>query len=218
MLKLFTTRLSLSQVAAGPSLRILASAVFVAITTAVMTGCAAPSGQAGDAVGPGSSKAKKCKISENLLVDTAFTRRGEFAQAWRKTQHAGEPSFSTKVTGGVLEIRLIATQPWMLFRQTVKDPRLSGATIRYSAELKGDLPDEPRLHGFDHIGGLYLKVGRDKVRLADHEPNSNQWDWQAFSYEEVIPSGVTSLRAGFVHQSGGALWAKNPSLVILDCP
>ena len=187
-----------------------------------MTGCAAPSGQAGDAAGnagnAGSAQNSVCKTSENLLVDTAFTREGEVARAWRTAQHTGELSFSTEVTEGVLEIRRIATQPWMLFRQTVADPRLSGATIRYSAELKGDLPDEPNLHGFDHVGGLYLKVGREKARLAEHEPNHNQWDWQEFAYEEVIPSGVTSLRAGFVHQSGGALWAKNPSLVIVDCP
>ena len=219
MLNLITARLSLSQVAAPPGLRILASAVFVAITTAGVTGCATPSGQADDAAGnSGSAQISACKTSENLLVDTTFTRKGEFARAWRTAQHAGEPSFSTKVTDGVLEIRLIATQPWMLFRQTVKDRRLSGATVRYSAELKGDLPDEPKLHGFDHIGGLYLKVGRDKVRLAEHDPNHDQWDWQEFSYEEVIPPGVTSVRAGFVHQSGGALWAKNPSLVIVDCP
>ena len=222
MLNLITARLSLSRVAAPPSLRILASAVFVAITTAVVTGCATPSGQAGDAAGHAgnvrSAQISACKTSENLLVDTAFTREGEVARAWRTAQHTGELSFSTEVTEGVLEIRRIATQPWMLFRQTVADPRLSGATIRYSAELKGDLPDEPNLHGFDHVGGLYLKVGREKARLAEHEPNHNQWDWQEFAYEEVIPSGVTSLRAGFVHQSGGALWAKNPSLVIVDCP
>jgi hypothetical protein len=105
----------------------------------------------------------------------------------------------------------------MLFRQTVTDSRLSGATIRYSAELKGDLPVEPRLHGFDHVGGLYLKIGRGAAQLAEHQPNHDQWDWQTFSYEVAIPEGETSLRAGFVHQSGGALWAKNPSLVILDC-
>lgn len=219
MLEFFNTRLSLSQVAAHPSLRMLASAVFVAITAALMTGCAAPSGQAYDAAGnAGSAQNSACKTSENLLVDTAFTREGEFARAWRTAQHTGELSFSTEVTEGVLEIRRIATQPWMLFRQTVTDSRLSGTTIRFSAELKGDLPDEPTLHGFDHVGGLYLKVGRDNARLAEHQPNHNQWDWQKFSYEEVIPPGVTSLRAGFVHQSGGALWAKNPSLVIVDCP
>ena len=160
---------------------------------------------------------RRCTTSENLLVDTGFTREGDYARAWRMAQHTGELSFSTEANEGVLELRRIATQPWMLMRQTVKDSRLSGATIRYTAELKGDLPSEPKLHGFDHIGGLYLKVGREKAQLAEHEPNAEQWEWQTFSYEQEIPEGITSLRAGFVHQSGGVLWARNPSLVILDC-
>lgn len=159
----------------------------------------------------------RCTASENLLVDTGFTREGDYARAWRMAQHTGELSFSTEANEGVLEMRRIATQPWMLMRQTVKDSRLSGATIVFTAELKGDLPSEPKLHGFDHIGGLYLRVGREKARLAEHEPNAEQWDWQTFSYEQKIPEGITSLKAGFVHQSGGVLWAKNPSLVILDC-
>ena len=160
---------------------------------------------------------RRCTASENLLVDTDFTREGDYARAWRMAQHTGELSFSTEANEGVLELRRIAMEPWMLMRQTVKDSRLSGATILFTAELKGDLPSKPTLHGFDHIGGLYLKVGRGKVRLAEHEPNAEQWDWQTFYYEEEIPEGITSLRAGFVHQSGGVLWAKNPSLVILDC-
>ena len=158
-----------------------------------------------------------CRVSENLLVDTEFTRQGEYSRAWRMAQHTGELSFSIDSNEGVLEIRRIATQPWMLLRQTVDDSRLSGSTLRYSAELKGDLPSEPKLHGFDHLGGLYLKIGRDRTLLAEHEPNADQWDWQTFSYEVQVPAGVRSVRAGFVHQSGGALWARNPSLVMLDC-
>lgn len=197
--------------------KIWAKGSFVAISLTGIVGCAAPSEQS-ESDGSDSGYGGACNTSENLLVDTLFTRTGEFARAWREAQHTGEPSFSTEVTDGVLEIRRIATQPWMLFRQTVTDPRLSGAQVRYSAELKGDLPDEPILHGFDHVGGLYLKIGRGAALLAEHQPNHDQWDWQTFSYEVGIPEGETSLRAGFVHQSSGTLWAKNPSLVILDCP
>ena len=194
--------------------RALAAAVICITTMGVIAGCAAPAGQEDIT---GARDASACKTSENLLLDTAFTRVGDLARAWRMVQHTGELSFTTEATEGVLEIRRIDNEPWMLFRQTVTDPRLAGATIRYSAELKGDLPAEPRLHGFDHVGGLYIKVGRGAARLAEHEPNEGQWDWQEFTYEVTIPEGETSLRVGFVHQSGGALWARNPSLVIVDC-
>ena len=212
MLNLFKVHLFSTKFARGLGFETLIKFGFLLVTAIGAVGCATPSGQSADG-----GRVSSCKTSENMLVDTSFIRRGEYARAWRIAQHTGERSFSTEVTDGVLEIRRIDEEPWMLFRQTVTDPRLSGATIRFSAELKGELPDEPKLHGFDHVGGLYLKVGRGKVRLAEHDPNHDQWDWQEFSYEEVIPPGVTSVRAGFVHQSGGALWAKNPSLVILDC-
>ena len=192
--------------------------VILTAVIALVSGCASgldPS-QSG-AIASDAGGADRCSASENLLIDTEFTREGEYARTWRMAQHTGELSFSVESSEGVLEIRRIATQPWMTLRQTVKDSRLSGATIRYTAELKGDLPSEPRLHGFDHIGGLYLRVGRDRAKLAAHEPNADQWDWQTFTYEEQVPLGETSLRAGFVHQSGGVLWARNPSLVILDC-
>ena len=158
-----------------------------------------------------------CDSSENLLLDTAFTREGESAYTWRQTQHTGEPSFSVTTKGGVLEIRRIATQPWTLFFQNVEDARLSGANIRYTVELKGDLPTEPPLHGFDHIGGLYLRLGKRGGSLAEHDPNSGQWDWQPVTVEASVPNSVTAIRAGFVHQAGGALWARSPSLVIVDC-
>ena len=185
---------------------------------ATLCGCATGSAPSDPSVASESALSnRRCTASENLLVDTEFTREGDYTRAWRMAQHTGELSFSTEASEGVLEMRRIAMEPWMLMRQTVKDSRLSGATILFTAELKGDLPSEPKLHGFDHIGGLYLKVGRGKAQLAEHEPNAEQWDWQTFSYEEEIPEGITSLRAGFVHQSGGALWARDPSLVILDC-
>ena len=166
---------------------------------------------------PGEASVAACDSSENLLLDTAFTREGESAPTWRQTQHTGEPSFSVTTEGGVLEIRRIATQPWTLFFQNVEDARLSGANIRYTVELKGELPTDPPLHGFDHIGGLYLRLGKRGGSLAEHEPNSGQWDWQPVTVEASVPNGVTAIRAGFVHQAGGALWARSPSLVIVDC-
>ena len=188
------------------------------LSAAVLGGCASGVDPATSGVAEGGANdTTRCTASENLLVDTGFTMDGEYRRAWRMAQHTGELSFSMESAEGVLEIRRIATQPWMLLRQSVDDARLSGATIRYTADLKGDLPSEPRLHGFDHIGGLYLKIGRDSALLAEHEPNVDQWDWQTFSYEQQVPLGETSLRAGFIHQSGGTLWARNPSLVILDC-
>ena len=161
--------------------------------------------------------ASDCRSSDNLLRDPLFTNNSEYGRGWRLAQHTGELSFEVTVDDGLLQMKRIDKEPWMLYRQTVESAALAGATVRYSAELKGDAPGEPMLHGFDHIAGLYVKAGREPARLADHEPNVGQWDWQLVTMEEKIPAGVTSVRVGFVHQAGGTLWARNPSLVIVSC-
>ena len=161
--------------------------------------------------------ASGCPSSDNLLRDPLFTNNPEYGRGWRMAQHTGELSFEVTVDDGLLQMKRIDKEPWMLYRQTVESAALAGATVRYAAELKGDAPGEPMLHGFDHIAGLYVKAGREPARLADHEPNVGQWDWQLVTMEEKIPAGVTSVRVGFVHQAGGTLWARNPSLVIVSC-
>lgn len=163
------------------------------------------------------TKTADCRSSENLLRDPLFINDSAFGRAWRMAQHTGDLSFDVSVDNGTLQIGRIGDEPWMLYRQTVQAAELSGATLRYSAELQGDAPGEPMRHGFDHVAGLYIKAGRERARLADHEPNVGQWNWQAVTIEEQIPEGVTSVRVGFVHQAGGTLWARNPSLVIVDC-
>lgn len=192
------------------------AALHCLVLASVLSAC--QTGEAGSSnTAPEPGTAAACDTSENLLLDPNFTREGEFAGTWRRTQHTGEPSFSANAENGVLEIRRIATQPWTLFFQNVEDARLSGANIRYTVDLKGDLPTDPPLHGFDHLGGLYLRLGKRGGSLAEHEPNSGQWAWQPITVEASVPEGVTSIRAGFVHQAGGALWARAPSLVIFEC-
>ena len=159
----------------------------------------------------------QCAVSENLIQDPTFAQHGESSGAWRTTQHAGETSFALTVNEGALQIERIASQPWMLFFQDIQDERLRGATVRYSAELKANLPAEPKLHGFEHKGGLYTQVGRQRSTLAEHEPNQGVWDWQIFSTDLALGSRDNKIRLGFNHQAGGTLWARNPSLVIIDC-
>ena len=194
------------------------SSVVVLILVIFLQGCTASAPQViaePDAVSVDATP--KCAVSENLVQDPAFAQLGESRAAWRMTQHAGETSFAVTVNEGALQIERIASQPWMLFFQDIQDERLRGATVRYSAELKANLPAEPKLHGFEHKGGLYTQVGRQRSTLAEHEPNQGVWDWQIFSTDLALGSRDNKIRLGFNHQAGGTLWARNPSLVIIDC-
>lgn len=186
------------------------------ILAASLAACGASPSQ--EAAGTSTAPANGgCRSSDNLLRDPLFTNNSAYGRVWRMAQHTGDKSFEVTADDGLLKMERIDKEPWMLYRQTVESAALAGATVRYSAELKGDAPGEPMLHGFDHIAGLYIKPGRERARLADHEPNVGQWDWQPVTIEEKIPVGVTSVRVGFVHQAGGTLWARNPSLVIVNC-
>ena len=163
--------------------------------------------------GDGSNESRDCAESENLLANMPFQNN---LRGWRYGQHTGAKSFEASAEAEVLTIERIGPEPWMLLYQIVKDKRLAGSHVLFEAELRGDAPPEPRLHGFEHKAGLYFKAN-NRILLADHEPNTGAWDWTSVSYEEVLPADVRSVRAGFVHQSGGSIAARNARLVILDC-
>ena len=159
-----------------------------------------------------------CGGVENLLSDTAFTELKANDSPWFYNQHAGERSFLLTSEAGTLTLQRVGDEPWMILRQTVASDQFAGATVRFSAKLKGDIATQPRLHGFEHKAGLYFNIGqrRDPV-MADHVPNSGEWEWQMVSVSRVIPEGESEIQVGFVHQGGGTLWVKEPELVITNC-
>lgn len=158
-----------------------------------------------------------CEESENLLLDPAFVMSGDMSRVWRYSQHTGEKSFSYSSDEGILQLERISGQPWMILKQRISNPSLSGARVRFSAKLKGDLPTEPSIHGFDHKAGLYFKARGAGAELAEHPTNHGSFDWQLAVLDRTLTQGATRLDVGFVHQAGGTLWASEPKLVIVRC-
>ena len=184
--------------------------VLAALLPGLMSCAGAPEEQ-GDSVA-------SCEGPANWLQDAQFEQINQVGSPWIYTQHSGEPSFQLTGFDGTLEIKRISGQPWMILRQTLDNAAFPGAKIQFSAELRGSAPAEPLIHGFEHKAGLYLHIGnrRDPI-LADHAPNSGEWDWQRVTVERVVPEGEQAVHAGFMHQSGGTLWVRNPQLTIVDC-
>ena len=161
---------------------------------------------------------QSCETNENLFQDVTFQQLNVGGGPWTLSQHTGDRSFAFTVASETLTIERTDKEPWTILQQTLESSDFSGATILFSADLKGDAPAEPRLHGFEHKAGLYLNIGNRKDPIsADHEPNSGVWDWQTVSVERVVPAGESSVHVGFLHQSGGTLWVRNPVLAIIDC-
>ena len=182
--------------------------VILIMAIAIQWGCAAP--QSVSLARPG------CTESDNLLVDTGFTLTREADQRWQLSQHTGPRSFQLTPADGALRIERIGDEPWMLLQQTVKDERFKGATLVYRVEMKGEGLEGN--FGFEPKAGVYTRIGTGgRAKLAPQSPNLGDWEWQTFEERILLPSAVDRVQVGLVHQTGGVLLARNPSLVIERC-
>lgn len=160
----------------------------------------------------------ECLKTENLLEDSQFSNL--FGGSWTSVQHGGEPSFQISASRGVLELRRTGSEPWMVIRQTISlDNWNADGVLRLSAEMKGDLQYEPSLHAFEHMAGLWLQAGPSpkNAMLAQHYPNKGVWDWQVVTMQTSVAPGSTTAMAGFIHQTSGILWVRNPKLIWTNC-
>lgn len=159
----------------------------------------------------------QCVTSGNLLQDTGFL--GRDGDVWIGALHGGRPSFNVTSVKGVLQLERTGPEPWMMYRQWVSIEGIEGGKLILAAELKGDLRSEHVLHAFKHVGGLWLQPGGSvrSALVAEHEPNDGVWDWQTISMEADLVPGSKTAVAGFIHQTGGTLWVRNPSLIWTDC-
>jgi len=190
---------------------------YVMLTVFIWTlaSCAVSSGLSGS----NSSNDAACAGSPELITDPLFATINDVASQWRYRQHAGTQSFSLEAEDGVLTFKRVGPEPWAIFRQSITDERLDGATIRFTADLQGDVSPDVT-HGFEAKAGLFLQIGRrPDAFMGDQDPGTGQWDWQSYSVTETLPVGVNSVNVGFIHQAGeGAIKARNPSLVLVNCP
>ena len=169
-------------------------------------------------IGVARLSAKDCAKFGSLMADSKFETLGGSGSVWRSRQHGGDRSFATSVEDGELHFSRIDDEPWGIVSQKIADPLLSGRTVRYSADLKGDVSDLVT-HGFGAKSGLYLRYGQGKATiLAEHEPNIGQWDWQRFELEVRVPEGFDQISVGFIYQGGeGVLSARAPKVELLEC-
>ena len=200
------------------SLSLLRCLPMSVVVMAILTSCATPTEKSADGAASVSSArtGDSCSESQNLLADIEF--QGLDQGTWSYIQHSGPQSFRVAGEQGELELARIGDEPWMLLTQRVTLAELDPDqryTLEMSAELKGDVQTEPELHGFEHKAGLFIRSGA--ANMAEHEPNSGVWDWQRVDMSVALLPGSKSVQAGFLHQGGGTLWARAPSLKLVGC-
>ena len=193
---------------------ILSRCVVSTVCIWTLASCSLSSGVSGSS----SSNDVACEGSPELIADPSFSTIRELGSQWRYRQHAGAQSFSVEAQDGVLTFKRVGSEPWAIFRQSITDERPDGATIRFTADLQGDVSPDVT-HGFGAKAGLFLQIGkRPDAFMGDQDPSNGQWDWQTYSVTETLPVGVNSVNVGFIHQAGeGAIEARNPSLVLVNC-
>lgn len=157
-----------------------------------------------------------CTESSNLLLDTGFTLTRDVKQRWKPSQHTGPVSFTLDVSEKTARIERTGEEPWFVLKQTVKDDRLSGKTLIYRVDMKGE--GLTGHYGFEPKAGQFTQLGEGgRATLAIHSPNAGDWEWQTFVERISMPATVNRVQVGLVHQTGGVLLARNPSLVIETC-
>jgi hypothetical protein len=182
--------------------------------TLVLVACAGSTGSSDST----NQSSNSCGDSPELITDPLFTTINDLGSRWEYNQHAGDRSFTVDAEEGAMIFERIGAEPWAFLVQTITDGRLDGATIRYTADLRGDVSTDVN-HLFGAKAGLFLRLGKHPdAFMGDQDPSTGQWDWQTFSVTKTVPVGENSISVGFIHQAGeGAIEARNPSLVLLDC-
>ena len=161
--------------------------------------------------------------SGNLLNDTRFDtlHLPMMQQAWRYSQHSGEPSFSYDVNEGTLIFTRTGHEPWANLSQSVETSNLDGKRIEFSAEIKLRLsaPKQGRKTQSTPSAGLFIaaKKGARTVARArlDREPEMSNNNWQRLSVIADSPEGTNYLQVGFNHKAGGSIEARDPALRIV---
>ena len=186
----------------------------LAVLLFTLAACAVPSDPS-DAI---KARSMACDGYPELILDPTFSTINDADSQWKYSQHAGGQSFMVEAQEEVITFQRIGPEPWAIFIQNIADERLSGATIRYIADLRGDVSPDVN-HLFGAKAGLFLQIGKNpNAFMGDQDPGNGQWDWQTFSVTRTLPVGENSVSVGFIHQAGeGAIEARNPSLVIVDC-
>ncbi|QFU74307.1 hypothetical protein EY643_00835 [Halioglobus maricola] len=164
--------------------------------------------------------------SGNLLEDTGFRTLAapRRERKWSASGHANSEAFSYSANDGTLEITQVGSEPWFLLSQSPDMAALAGKTIEYTAELKLDLTESTHPHKFKLGGGLALlgkKYNKNVLRAHfPHEPHMGTHDWFTARVVAEIPPRTDFLRVSIMHQAGGSLQARNPSLRIVEtgCP
>lgn len=161
-------------------------------------------------------------LGESYLQDADFEleRLDGKSVHWRLKQHAGEPSFETDINDGVLTIRKIGTQPWLVYWQRLKGNEFAGKRMAFSAEMKWDKP-ETDTRGVQSQARLNLiAFAKDnkilkRFNLAYH-PNPDKSGWQPLQMVVKLPPKTNFIDLGFVHEADGVLLIRNPSFYLVD--
>lgn len=169
---------------------------------------------------PAKSAETECRTTDNLLKDTEFNRL--FGGVWNYSQHTGPISFDVTSDAGVLQVKRIGEEPYMVFSQRVPIPKQEGGRLKLLAEVKGALQASPPLAmEIDMTAGLYLSSSLSQTgsysNWANHQPNTGDWDWRPILIEVEVAPGAAYAFAGVTHSARGSIWMRRPVLVWTDC-
>ena len=156
-------------------------------------------------------------VGDNLLENPRFELDEHGRRfRWAAMQHAGTKAYRVSVENGVLTISKFDEQAWFVFGQALEIPDRIGQRLRFSAEIRLDMTEDPG-HAFEQGGGLSLVIRGKPNKLLlrsilDHEPRLGKTGWEPVAVTVVVPPGAETLTANFLHQANGTLKVRKPEL------
>jgi hypothetical protein len=94
-----------------------------------------------------------------------------------------------------------------MITQRLRIDGLDCKQVECSAELKLDLQEPVDTHGFGYGGGpVLLTSENNRLELTsslDHDPHIGVHNWQPVRMQANLPKVTSTLRAGFLHPTGG---------------
>lgn len=160
-----------------------------------------------------------------LLVNPGFDRGPDGAvMAWAFNQHTGEPSYSFAVDDGKLIIQRVGRERWGQAVQTLPAAGLAGRTLRFSAEISGELSDEsgapssPTGVGVRISGtrrGMPAALGATILSTRSGQPaigvGAHGWTEQSVVFE--VPESATEIQLSLRLTLDGTLRVRDPRLI-----
>jgi hypothetical protein len=182
---------------------------------AILVACAGPAGPA--ATGPSDSPPREVAL-RNPGFEADPIPGSHCAPQWECSAHSDPFSYAYVIDESApsagkrsLRIERVRNEPWGLITQAITDPKLRGAKLRFSMNV--------RTEGATGEGGgpYFFAHGRGGLRVGHEQRVVNgTTGWQRMTMEFRVPAATEVFEVGACQFGPGRVWIDDARLEVLE--